>query len=730
MKTIHKIIFSILSILLVSTSLKAQNYLIDSLENELQLHVKGDTTRIKILNSLIYELYIEDKEKTKKLITESELLIDKLKFKSGEAELTYYKARIELDNAKYDESIKLNQQAYDLYVSLGDRKGESYSLFNKGVAYYYLGDFETAIEYYNKSAKIDEERNDLLGQAATIDNIGNIYADQSKYDKAIENYLIAKEIKESKHDTLGLASSYNNIGSVYGERNDSHRALEYFNKAFDIYEELDNEYETIQLLINMAIIYQNETNYDRALTYFNKGLDVCQKFDDVIGEAKCLNGKGFILKAQRKHEDALLIFNETLEIYQENGYRYGEAKSLNHLGDIYTSLKNKSKALYYYNQALVINEELDLIAGKSWSYFGLAQLHHNNKEYKKALDYGLKAEGISVEMGFIDAQRDISELLSMIYEKLGKYDDALKSHQKYKKLSDSLFNKENIEKIAQVEYEYKYKAELESASNRESKLTKDVETITINLEQSQRNLLIGVIVFLALVLVLSAIIFYLRLRNIKSKNENIATEQKLLRSQMTPHFIFNSLSVLQGMILNKEDDKAITYLSRFSKLLRIILENSRDKTVALGQELKAVENYLTLQNIEAADQFNFNIEVDRSIDQNKFKIPPMLIQPFIENAIEHGFENKKDDRKIDVKLNYRNSDLICEISDNGIGVGAQKLNKNQDKKSLATTITSERLTLLAKDFKTNGSIKIEDRKMYDAKGTIVTLVIPYKTDIT
>jgi sensor histidine kinase YesM len=198
---------------------------------------------------------------------------------------------------------------------------------------------------------------------------------------------------------------------------------------------------------------------------------------------------------------------------------------------------------------------------------------------------------------------------------------------------------------------------------------------------------------------------------------------------MTPHFIFNSLSVLQGMILNKEEKKSIFYLSKFSKLLRITLENSRDKLVPLNQEMEAVNNYLELQNLEASQSYDYTILVDKNIDETLFKIPPMLIQPFIENAIEHAFEDRKDNRKIDIQLKYISEELICTIKDNGIGIDAQNGHKRKDKKSLATTITSERLKMLSKDFNIEGSVHIEDRKQYNEQGTIVTLVIPYKKDV-
>jgi sensor histidine kinase YesM len=179
------------------------------------------------------------------------------------------------------------------------------------------------------------------------------------------------------------------------------------------------------------------------------------------------------------------------------------------------------------------------------------------------------------------------------------------------------------------------------------------------------------------------------------------------------------------MILDREDKKSVNYLSKFSKLLRITLENSRDKTVLLSQELEAIENYLALQNLES-ELYKYAIIVDEALDKSLIEIPPMLIQPFVENAIEHAFTNQPEIKQIDIRLSYSNPNLTCTITDNGIGIDSSKEKENHHKKSLATTITSERLKVLSEDFKMLGTVIIEDRKKYNEQGTKVTLVIPHK----
>ncbi|CAM1352924.1 sensor histidine kinase [Tenacibaculum halocynthiae] len=379
--------------------------------------------------------------------------------------------------------------------------------------------------------------------------------------------------------------------------------------------------------------------------------------------------------------------------------------------------KQKKNGLEVKNQRSLCN-----------SYLGLAKVYLNQKEHYKALNSVVKSKEISDKLELLNYQRDAYNLFTKIYKATGKYKKALESHEQFKILNDSLFNKENIEKVAQLEYEYKYKQAIDSANIRELQLTKTVKTTNENLEKSQRNLLLGVIAFLITTLILVGVIFFLKLRNEKSKTQNIVIEQKLLRSQMTPHFIFNSLSVLQGMILNKEEENTISYLSKFSKLLRTILENSRHKIVVLSEELSAIDSYMALQNLDVSPPFEYKLTVDSKIDTINFKIPPMLIQPFIENVIEHAFPNKIENKQIKVTLMIKEEKLICTIEDNGIGIDEinQKLENN--KNSLATTITSERLAMLSKEFKNEGAIEVQNRKIFGEEGTLVTLMIPYKIE--
>jgi len=569
--------------------------------------------------------------------------------------------------------------------AIDDNEGVSATLRSIGVAYFEIGDYNQALNYYEKALKISKEINNEEIISRCLMNIGNIYIVKGNYPLAIEYQHESLKINEKRKDTTLISLSLNNLGVIYNNLENQEKAIPFVQKALEIQKKSGDKKRIAETLNNLGTLYMNIKNYDEAFMYLKEALQLCQDIDN----------------------------------------KFIEGFTLNNIGYVFLNKKNYYSSLEYYEKARIINLNTGNQRALLTTYFGLARVYYNLKKNAEGLTYALKSLSLSQDFKLVETERHIYELLVKIYKNTGNFKEALENHEQYKILSDSVFNKTNIEKIAQLEADYKYRQQLDSLSINELKLTKTIKATSQDLEKSQRNYLWAIIVVLLLSILLGAIIFFQKLKNAKSKTQNAIMEQKLLRSQMTPHFIFNSLSVLQGMILNKEEKKSVRYLSKFSKLLRITLENSRDKTVLLSQELTAIQDYLTLQNLEN-EAYKCTILVDDSIDTSVLEIPPMLIQPFVENAIEHAFVNQTDDRKIDIRLTYEDKKLICTIADNGVGINFKIKQNNKNKNSLATTITSERLKGLSKDFKMEGSVTIEDREKFNEQGTLVTLVIPHK----
>lgn len=211
------------------------------------------------------------------------------------------------------------------------------------------------------------------------------------------------------------------------------------------------------------------------------------------------------------------------------------------------------------------------------------------------------------------------------------------------------------------------------------------------------------------------------------------SERKALRLQMNPHFIFNALDSISGFIFKNEPKLAVKYLNSFAKLMRLTLELSRKKLVPLYSELNLVKNYLVLEQVRFNDSFNFEVNIDEEIDEYVVMIPPMVIQPNLENAILHGLRHKKERGTLTVHFLINGEELICEIIDDGVGrkkAMAKKDEKLKTHKGLSSNITKERMSLLSKSMERSFMYEIEDLKSDagEAAGTKVVLTFPLIED--
>jgi len=237
---------------------------------------------------------------------------------------------------------------------------------------------------------------------------------------------------------------------------------------------------------------------------------------------------------------------------------------------------------------------------------------------------------------------------------------------------------------------------------------------------------------LTLILFLIAVIWYTRQRRarerIQLEKDVVELEQKALRLQMNPHFIFNALNSIQSLISSQDAKKARYQLAKFSKLMRQILDNSRTQVISLAEEMDTLENYMTIEQFSSGNQFNYTIKISEDLEPEQLAIPPMMIQPFTENAIIHGMKHLKEQGNINVTFARENDCLVCRIEDNGIGrVAASKIKSQieQKHKSAALIVTQERLDILHGS-STNKSLEIID--LYSDKkalGTEVVIRFPF-----
>lgn len=727
--TLHKSLISFSLLLFSSSVVLSQNTEIDSVENELQVYQEKDSTRVNLLNKLGYSYRWGNFDKAVFYLQESYSIADSIGYVKGKARSLSIKGTATAIQTNNKQGSELFLRALELYKNIGLKSGIADTYESIGRFYYMNGDQTRAIEYFHQSLKNNEEINDNGKVFILLNRIGWSYIQTGNYSEAMTYYKRSLNIGDSINDKTTLSHCYSDMAIIYSYQGNYPLSIEYFTKALMVARENADSISMGNAFGNMGPVYDHLENYHKAIECYEKSI-IYLNNTNKEATASNLNNLGLVHVELKEYDRAYKYLEDALKTYQEINVKGGEALTLNNIGYVYLMLNDYKAAYPFFMRSKKINMKIDNLRGLCYSYLNISKVFNHQKKYDKAINNALKSIELADSLNLLEYKRDASKLLSEIYKSTDNYRKALEIHQQYKTLNDSLFNKKNIEKITQIEYEYKYKQQLDSANIRELNLTQTVLSTTQELKKSQKSSFIAIIIILIISLISGSIILIMKLRHVNAVNQNILMEQKLLRSQMTPHFIFNSLSVLQGMILNNEKNKSVAYLSEFSKLMRTILENSRHKAVLLSKELSAIDSYMQLQNLDTNPPYDYSLRMAQSLNIDSFKIPPMLIQPFIENAIEHAFVGKKEDKKIAVEISVKDEVLKCIISDNGIGIRSNNHQVKKDKKPLAATITSERLKMLSADFGVQGSVEIQNRESFGEKGTLVTLTIPYKIDST
>ncbi|MEQ9007678.1 MAG: histidine kinase, partial [Ekhidna sp.] len=223
---------------------------------------------------------------------------------------------------------------------------------------------------------------------------------------------------------------------------------------------------------------------------------------------------------------------------------------------------------------------------------------------------------------------------------------------------------------------------------------------------------------------LTLLYLFFQQRSIRAKHQHSELEHRFLRFQLNPHFIFNALASIQNYMLKNNSKDAGIYLAKFSKLMRQILENSRQEFIPIAEEVIMLENYLDVHQLNTIKPFTYEINIDENIDQESVCIPPMFIQPFVENAIEHGISKTTRKGEIGVSIRKEDDSIHITIRDNGIGINATT--KTPEHKSLASKIIQERIAVFNKSLKNKIQIQLEEVvENNEVMGTLVRLKLPY-----
>ncbi len=534
---------------------------------------------------------------------------------------------------------------------------------------------QDAFIYVNEAIDITKEIQWNWGLIASLRQKGVNYYIQRDYLRAVDTWQEALKVANTKKvkDKLLIGSIHNNLGNVYADFNQYTKALYNYNQCLDIAVQVDDIENQINSLSNIGYVYLDLKKVEKSIEYFNKAL----------------------LLAEKEKNKRLI------------------ASIINNLGDAYKYKTDFNKALYFYEKSAKIAEEIeDKYVGSS-ALNSISELHIKLGKYDEAQVYSQKALQLAKEINTVEWQANSWKLLSEIFEKKENNKKALHAYKNYINLKDSIQSEEK--KVALTRKEMAFKLE-----NLEIKAKAELEK-----EKIYTNLFLAATVLMLLGTIVGYILYKrkrdaIEKRKIAEFKVKVAeTELKALRSQMNPHFIFNAMSSIGDYMVKNDLETANEYLIKFSKLIRSILENSEKKWISLEEDLELTKLYIEIESLRLKDKIFYTFLIDKSIDVENTMVPPLILQPFIENSIWHGIAKKEGKGTIKISVQKKEGNVIFSVDDDGVG-RKNVLNKLPNHTPMGVNITKNRLAIINKQEGTKNSVTMIDKE----KGVRVEVVLP------
>lgn len=492
---------------------------------------------------------------------------------------------------------------------------------------------------------------------------GNKYNDSQRYDEAIIEYLKVVTILEKQKDTAKLVKVYTNIGVVNARLQNLDKAILYLEKSLNYVRNNDNL--KLQVLSNISSLHGDKKDIEAALEKGKEAENLAKKLDN---EAVLSN-----------------IYSSYCNLYRD--------------------LNDFDKSIDYGLKSLELKEKLKLNPDISINNIGYSFLL--DKQYDRAIQYFKKIEFTNNK----PLQVLVLNNFKRTYQEKGAYQKALNYANKLLVLKDSLGKAQQKVKVASLIEKY------ESEKKQQQIDVLNIENQIQEVKLNNQKILFGI---LALIGLLASVLIYQWFRNqkIKQSLKQAAIKHKLLQTQLNPHFLFHSLNSIQSFIHQNKKEESSSYLVSYSKLMRSILESSDKDFITVEDDLNAIKDYIKLQRLNLSEDVQISIDCENEI--RAYGIPPMFIQPFVENALLHGM-NENEKGMISISYIDKTSNIQVIITDNGKGL-THKKNNNELHRSMSSEIINQRV----KNLRQIHNYQINITTEFNTSGTSVLLEFPKK----
>ena len=556
---------------------------------------------------------------------------------------------------------------------------------------------DSALYYSNKSINFARRGKDKAVLARAFNFQAKVYDFFGQIELSVAKNIISLQLAEEVQNIWLMSKLTREIGQEQKIILNLNDAEKYFKQSLNYARQIHDRRQMALALSNLAGVNLERDQLKSAIENANLSIKYLTELNDYNGLGETHNILGMVYKKQGQFDLASSNFNQALVFYESTSNKEKIAGVYHNVGTIFKEQKKYSNALNYLNRSIEIRKQ----------YGSKNQIYHTYRTiadlYKEINNPGKSLEYMELYINYLDSNTTIQAAT-----KIAELSESYRSEQR-----ERLIN-------AQAD------------SLRRQQQEKILTSTKLENSQLRNNFQMYIIIAFLIIIVLAVVIIFYRWNHAKITQQQREAEmsQTLLRAQMNPHFVFNAMSVIQSYIFENDTVNSSKFLVNFSRLMRLILENSPKEFIPIGTEVEILNKYLEMQKLRFQDRFQFEINTNEILYDENALIPPMITQPFIENAIEHGQLHTIEGGFIKVSFTKENGMLVISIIDNGIGRKKSKLNKKSSAhKSMAMDITSERIKNLNRKSKSEGKLIVEDFDKTLETGTKVVISLPYTIDI-
>lgn len=577
-----------------------------------------------------------------------------------------------------------------------------------------------ALSFVQEALGMSLSQGDAVNEARCYLLIGEINEQINEWTLALENYTKAYQLLAVRYaSSTEYGRTLRGLGNTYLKLANYDQALNYYNQTLAL---RLSATEKAERQLDISEVYFQKGDYAQALAQVEE-IKVTQRVGDDVLLGKIQNQKAKIYARTNNIDQANSLYKSS----QQNMRAAGNAapakeeealkNTKEEISEVLREQKRYDEDISLRNQSIDFNLESKNLGEASKDKIELSKSLAAKGETNEAIQQLKEAAVLADSVSSPKEQAAAYLNLATLYEKNGRTGDALKTYQKYSEAVSRTEQQTEINQQQKAELIRKQK-EIETLSNEVVSGQREEQTLL----QQQQLVIYGLLAIIVIILGTSYFIY----KNAQaSKRANQLLALKSLRGQMNPHFIFNALNSVNQFISQNDERSANKYLSEFSKLMRLVLENSQEDFIPLQKEEEIISLYVKLEHYRFRDKFDYTITIDEELNKETIQLPPMLIQPYIENAVWHGLRYKEDKGKLALSFEHHNGSMQVIIADDGIGrkKSAQLKTDNQKKhNSTGLKNIEERLQILNTVYKTNYTVTIED--LAADSGTRVIISIP------